>query len=132
MVKVDPNIKTDVTAIIGCAVTTGAGAVINTAQVQPNEIVAIFGVGCVGLSAVVSARMAGTNPIVAVDLNDEKLAFAKNFGATHVVNASKEDPIATIHALTVQEDRFTFARHPYPGWITPFQRRWQKFMLAIC
>lgn len=77
MVKFGPNIKTDVTAIIGCAVTTGAGAVINTAHVQPNESVAIFGVGCVGLSAVVSARTAGTNPIVAVDLNDEKLAFAK-------------------------------------------------------
>merc|ERR1712147_12998 len=57
VVKVDPNIKTDVTAIIGCAVMTGAGAVINTANVQANESVAIFGVGGVGLSAVVGARM---------------------------------------------------------------------------
>ena len=77
VVKVDPNIKTDVTAIIGCAVMTGAGAVINTANVQANESVAIFGVGGVGLSAVVGARMAGANPIIAVDLDDEKLAFAR-------------------------------------------------------
>ena len=115
VVKVDPNIKTDVTAIIGCAVMTGAGAVINTADVKPNESVAIFGVGGVGLSAVVGARMAGANPIIAVDLDDEKLAFAKSFGATHVVNASKEDPIAAIHALTVRDDRFTFAGQPVSG-----------------
>ena len=115
VVKVDPNIKTDVTAIIGCAVMTGAGAVINTAKVQANESVAIFGVGGVGLSAVVGARMAGANPIIAVDLDDEKLAFAKGFGATHVVNASREDPVAAIHALTTRDDRFTFARVPVSG-----------------
>lgn len=115
VVKVDPNIKTDVTAIIGCAVMTGAGAVINTAKVQTNESVAIFGVGGVGLSAVVGARMAGANPIIAVDLDDEKLAFAKGFGATHVINASKEDPVAAIHALTIRPDRFTFAGVPVSG-----------------
>ena len=64
VVKVDPNIKTDVTAIIGCAVMTGAGAVINTAKVQANESVAIFGVGGVGLSAVVGARMAAPTPLL--------------------------------------------------------------------
>ena len=115
VVKVDPNIKTDVTAIIGCAVMTGAGAVINTANVQANESVAIFGVGGVGLSAVVGARMAGANPIIAVDLDDEKLTFAKGFGATHVVNASREEPVAAIHALTTRDDGFTFARAPVSG-----------------
>ena len=115
VVKVDPNIKTDVTAIIGCAVMTGAGAVINTANVQANESVAIFGVGGVGLSAVVGARMAGANPIIAVDLDDEKLTFAKGFGATHVVNASREDPVAAIHALTTREDGFSFGRAPISG-----------------
>ena len=115
VVKVDPSIKTDVTAIIGCAVMTGAGAVINTANVQPNESIAIFGVGGVGLSAVVGARMAGANPIIAVDLDDEKLAFAKSFGATHVVNASQEDPIAAVHALTVRDNGFTFAGAPVSG-----------------
>jgi Zn-dependent alcohol dehydrogenase len=87
VVKVDPNIDKDVTAIIGCAVMTGAGAVINTAKVQKGESVAIFGVGGVGLSAVVGAKMAGANPIIAVDLDDQKLAFAKKFGATHGINA---------------------------------------------
>lgn len=115
VVKVDANIKTDVTAIIGCAVMTGAGAVINTAKVQANQSVAIFGVGGVGLSAVVGARMAGANPIIAVDLDDEKLAFAKGFGATHTVNAGNEDPVAAIHALTTHDDRFTFMGAPVSG-----------------
>ena len=115
VVKVDPNIKTDVTAIIGCAVMTGAGAVINTADFQPNESVAIFGVGGVGLSAVVGARMAGATPIIAVDLDDAKLEFAKRFGATHVINASKEDPVAAIHQLTINNDRFNFAGAPVSG-----------------
>ena len=83
VVKVDPHIKKDVTAIIGCAVMTGAGAVINTANVQPGQSVAIFGVGGVGLSAVVGAKMAGADPIIAVDLDPTKLEFAKRFGATH-------------------------------------------------
>lgn len=100
VVKVDSNIATDVTSIIGCAVMTGAGAVINTAKVQPGQSVAIFGVGGVGISAVVGAKMAGANPIIAIDLDDAKLAFAKSFGATHVINAKNEDPVAAIHALT--------------------------------
>ena len=100
VVKVNPDIKKDVTAIIGCAVMTGAGAVMNTAQVRAGQSVAIFGVGGVGLSAVFGAKKVGANPIIAVDLDDEKLAFAKKFGATHGVNAAKVDPIAEIHKLT--------------------------------
>ncbi|MEQ8858622.1 MAG: zinc-binding dehydrogenase [Pseudomonadales bacterium] len=115
VVKVDPGIRTDVTSIIGCAVMTGAGAVINTASVQPGQSVAIFGVGGVGLSAVVGARVAGANPIIAVDLDDEKLAFAKRFGATHGINARTEDPIAAIHALTPRESQFTIFRTPVSG-----------------
>ncbi len=115
VVKVDPGIRTDVTAIIGCAVMTGAGAVINTAKVQPGQSVAIFGVGGVGLSAVVGARIAGADPIIAVDLDDDKLAFARHFGATHGINASREDPVAAIHALTVREGQFTIFREPVSG-----------------
>ena len=115
VVKVDPNIDTDVTAIIGCAVMTGAGAVINTAKVQKGESVAIFGVGGVGLSAVVGAKIVGAHPIIAVDLDDEKLAFAKRFGATHGVNAANEDPVAAIHALTVREGEFNFSQQPVSG-----------------
>ena len=107
VVKVDPGIKTDVTAIVGCAVMTGAGAVIRTAGVQAGQSVAILGVGGVGLSAIAGARMAGANPIIAVDLDDEKLEFARKFGATHTLNATNLDPVAAIRELTAQEGRYS-------------------------
>ena len=115
VVKADPGIKRDVTAIIGCAVMTGAGAVIRTAGVKPGQSVAIFGVGGVGLSAVVGARMAGANPIIAVDLDDAKLEFAKRFGATHGINAANGDPIPAIHALTPHPGEYTIMRTPASG-----------------
>ncbi|MGE0624153.1 MAG: zinc-binding dehydrogenase [Pseudomonadales bacterium] len=115
VVKVDAGIPRDVTAIIGCAVMTGAGAVINTAGVRPGQSVAVFGVGGVGLSAVVGAKVAGADPIIAVDLSDEKLAFAKQFGATHGINASRTDPVAAIHELTRREGRYTIRREPVSG-----------------
>ena len=107
VVKVDSNIEKEVTAIIGCAVMTGAGAVENTAGVKRGESVAIFGVGGVGLSAVVAAKKLGANPIIAVDLDDDKLSFAKSFGATHIINAGKTDPVAAIKALTLQSGQMT-------------------------
>ncbi len=115
VVKVDPSVRMDVTAIIGCAVMTGAGAVMNTANVQAGQSVAIFGVGGVGLSAVVAARMAGADPIIAVDLDDEKLAFARKFGATETVNASDQDPIAAIRALTGGKPGYTLYGTPVAG-----------------
>ena len=115
VVKVPSTIEPLVTSIIGCAVMTGAGAVENTANVQAGDSVAIFGVGGVGLSAVVAARARGANPLIAIDLDDEKLAFAKQFGATHVINAAKEDPIAVIRALTTQTDRHTIRRETVAG-----------------
>jgi len=107
VVKVDPGIRTDVTAIVGCAVMTGAGAVMHTAGVQAGQSVAIFGVGGVGLSAIAGARMAGASPIIAVDLDDEKLEFARKFGATHTFNATDLDPVAAIRKLTAQEGRYS-------------------------
>jgi Zn-dependent alcohol dehydrogenase len=115
VVKVPQDIARDVTSIIGCAVMTGAGAVVNTAKVQKGQSVAIFGVGGVGLSAVVGAKVAGANPIIAVDLDDAKLEFAKRFGATHGINAGREDPIAAIHALTTRNDAFTILQQPVSG-----------------
>jgi Zn-dependent alcohol dehydrogenase len=91
----------DLSCIVGCAVLTGAGAVLHTASVRPNESVAIFGVGGVGLSAIRAAAILEANPIIAVDLDDEKLAFARSFGATHTINASGNvDPVEAIHELT--------------------------------
>lgn len=115
VVKVDPEIPTDVTAIIGCAVMTGAGAVINTAGVKRGNSVAVFGVGGVGLSAIVGARMIGANPIIAVDLDDAKLDLAERFGATHKVNASHGDPIAAIHAITPRPKEFTIMKTAVSG-----------------
>jgi Zn-dependent alcohol dehydrogenase len=94
---------------------TGAGAVINTANVQPGQSVAIFGVGGVGLSAVVGARVAGATPIIAVDLDDSKLEFAKQFGVTHTINATDQEPIAAIHALTEESNKFTISKSPVSG-----------------
>jgi len=100
VVRTPGNHRKDVTAIIGCAVMTGAGAVYYTAGVKKGESVAIFGVGGVGLSAIAAAKVVEADPIIAVDLDDEKLEFAKKFGATHGVNASHGDPVAAIRDLT--------------------------------
>ncbi|MFT6433891.1 MAG: Zn-dependent alcohol dehydrogenase [Candidatus Azotimanducaceae bacterium] len=115
VVKVDSNIKRDVTSIIGCAVMTGAGAVENTAKVKAGESVVIFGVGGVGLSAVVAAKELGANPIIAVDLDDEKLAFAIKFGATHTINAKNEDAIKVIKSLTTNPAKRSFMGTPIAG-----------------
>jgi Zn-dependent alcohol dehydrogenase len=90
----------DLGSIIGCAVMTGAGAVINSAAVKPGESVAVWGVGGVGLSAIAAAAVAKANPIIAVDLDPEKLEMAKRFGATHGVNAKDGDAVDGVRALT--------------------------------
>jgi len=115
VVKVSSDTAKDVTAIIGCAVMTGAGAVIHTAGVQKGESVAVFGVGGVGLSAVAAAKVVGADPIIAVDVSDEKLAFARKFGATILINASKEDPVKAIRNLTMRPGAYTFRQQPVSG-----------------
>ena len=100
------EIKTDVTAIVGCAVMTGAGAVYHTAGVKAGESVAVFGAGGVGLSAIAAAKVIGADPIIAIDLDDEKLAFAEQCGATTTVNATTLDPIQRIQDLTPRSGEF--------------------------
>ncbi len=100
VVPLPKRLPTDVTSIIGCAILTGVGAVINTARVQRGESVAIFGAGGVGLAVIQAARNLGANPILAVDLDDAKLAFAKRFGATHGINASAVDAVEELLRLT--------------------------------
>ena len=80
--------------------TTGVGAVLNTARIEPGSIVAVFGCGGVGLSAVQGARIAGARMIIAVDVHDHKLETARQLGATHTVNGSTEDPVEKIRAMT--------------------------------
>ena len=115
VVKVAPDIDRELTAIIGCAVMTGAGAVENTAGVRAGDSVAIFGVGGVGLSAVVAARVLGAEPIIAVDLDDTKLEFARQFGASHTINAAQENPVEAIKALTVNESKRGMRGQPVSG-----------------
>ena len=95
-------------SIVGCAVLTGAGAVLHTAKVRPENSVAIFGVGGVGLSALIMANILEAYPIIAVDISDEKLQFAKKFGATHVINSTNQDPVEAIHELTSGGSDFSF------------------------
>ena len=99
LVKVDPQLPLGVAALFGCAVVTGVGAVLNTAHVETGSSVAVFGMGGVGLSAVIGARAAGADRIIAVDRVEEKLNLAREFGATHIVNAANHDPVAAIKDL---------------------------------
>ncbi|MEX0763243.1 MAG: zinc-binding dehydrogenase [Dehalococcoidia bacterium] len=100
VVKIDDDNPKDVSSIVGCAILTGAGAVLHTAKVRPEDSVAVYGVGGVGISAIKMASILEAYPIIAVDLHDDKLEFAKEFGATHTVNASKVDPVEAIHEIT--------------------------------
>lgn len=95
-VRIDPGLAPEIAALFGCAVLTGVGAVVNTAQVRPGEGVAIFGLGGVGLSALLGARAAGAHPIVAVDKLASKLELARELGATHTVDANADDPVAVV------------------------------------
>ena len=100
LVRIDPEFPLDIAALFGCAVMTGAGAVLNTAALSAGQSVAIFGMGGVGLSAVMAAAAAGAQSIVAVDLLADKLALASELGASHCVNAASDDPVEAIRELT--------------------------------
>ena len=100
LVKIREDIPLDVAALIGCGVTTGVGAVLNTAKVEPGSTVAVFGCGGVVISAIQGARIAGARKIIAVDVFEGKLAMARRFGATDTVDASSSDPIEQIQKLT--------------------------------
>src|SRR6266849_5212066 len=100
LVKIGNDMPLDRAALIGCGVTTGVGAVLNTARIEPGSTVAVFGCGGVGISAIQGARIAGARMSVAVDVHEHKLATACELGATHAVNAGTVDPVEYIVALT--------------------------------
>jgi S-(hydroxymethyl)glutathione dehydrogenase/alcohol dehydrogenase len=104
VVKAQAGISPDLGAIIGCALMTGAGAVLNTAAVVPEQSVAIWGAGGVGLCAIAAASILGASPVIAVDLDADKLALAKQFGATDVVDVRAGDPVEAVRALTPHAD----------------------------
>ena len=100
VVRIDPELPLDEAALFGCAVLTGVGAVVNTAQVRAGASTAVIGLGGVGLASLLGARVAGARQIIAVDLSDAKLDLAMSLGATHRFNAGQPDCLEQIRELT--------------------------------
>lgn len=100
VVKLPEGVPMNSAALVGCGVTTGLGAVLNTARVRPGTTVAVFGAGGVGLAAIQGARIAGARQIIAVDMNDYKFSTALGLGATHTVDASTNNPVEAVRNLS--------------------------------
>ncbi|MGW5365404.1 S-(hydroxymethyl)mycothiol dehydrogenase [Actinopolymorpha pittospori] len=98
--KVDPETPATVAGLLGCGVMAGLGAALNTGAVQRGDSVAVFGCGGVGDAAIAGATLGGATTVIAVDIDDRKLEWARQFGATHTVNARSEDPVERIRELT--------------------------------
>ncbi len=108
VVPIDPEIPLDRAALLGCAVTTGAGAALNTASVTPGSSVVVFGAGGVGISVIQGARIAGAAMIIAIDISEKKLESAQHFGATHTIDASHPTIVKEIKRLTNGGADFAF------------------------
>jgi S-(hydroxymethyl)mycothiol dehydrogenase len=99
-VKISSEANPEAAGLVGCGIMAGLGAAMNTGNVGRGDSVAVFGCGGVGNAAIAGARLAGAHTIIGVDLDDRKLAWAKEFGATHTINASSVDPVEEIRKLT--------------------------------
>ena len=100
LVKIEAEIPHEIAALFGCAVLTGVGAAVNTARIKAGETVAVVGLGGVGLSALLGALACGASRVIAVDLSEDKLALARELGATDAFNAGDADAIEAIRAAT--------------------------------
>jgi S-(hydroxymethyl)mycothiol dehydrogenase len=98
--KVDPEAPAAAAGLLGCGVMAGFGAAVNTGNVGRGDSVAVIGCGGVGNAAIAGSRIAGATTVVAVDVDDRKLDWARQFGATHTVNSRKEDAVERIRELT--------------------------------
>jgi S-(hydroxymethyl)glutathione dehydrogenase/alcohol dehydrogenase len=107
-VRVDPATDLAQACLLGCGVTSGIGAVVNTAKVRPGDAVAVFGCGGVGLNAIQGARLVSADPIIAVDRNPRKREAALKFGATHFVDAAAGDPAVAVKAIVPEGVDFAF------------------------
>lgn len=99
-IKIPDDVPLDKACLVGCGVMTGVGAAINTAKVAPGTSAVVIGCGGVGLNTIQGCALAGAATIIAVDLMDNKLEYAKQFGATHTINPSKQDLVKTVRSLT--------------------------------
>jgi S-(hydroxymethyl)mycothiol dehydrogenase len=98
--KVDPSTPATAAGLLGCGVMAGFGAAVNTGGIKRGQSIAVLGCGGVGNAAIAGAAVVGATTIIAVDIDDRKLQWAKDFGATHTINAREMDPIETIRSLT--------------------------------
>ena len=99
-VKVSPEARPEAAGLVGCGIMAGLGAAINTGAVGRGDSVAVFGCGGVGDAAIAGSRLAGAHTIIAIDIDDRKLELARQFGATHTINARSADPVEGVRALT--------------------------------
>ena len=100
VIKVREDVPLEILAPLGCGIMTGAGAVMNSFRPRPGASIAVFGVGPVGMSAVLGAVVCGCTTIIAVDINPDRLEMAKELGATHAVNANEADPVEAVKDIT--------------------------------
>jgi S-(hydroxymethyl)glutathione dehydrogenase/alcohol dehydrogenase len=107
-IKVREDAPLDVVCLLGCGASTGIGAVTNKARVKAGSSVAVFGCGGVGLAVIMAAKLVGARQIIAVDMLDKKLKFASELGATDLVNASKDDPVAKIAEIAAGGVDYSF------------------------
>jgi len=114
-IKVPEDLPLDVLAAFPCGVNTGAGAVMNTLQPLPGDSFVVFGVGTVGFAGLMAARLAGCDPIIAVDLHDSRLALARELGATHVINAATPQLVQEVRHLAGERGaRFSLEAAGFP------------------
>lgn len=118
LVKIPKEVPLNSAALVGCGVMTGVGAAINTAKVAPGSACAVIGTGGVGLNVIQGCALAGAERIIAVDIHPNKLEMAREFGATHFVDASKEDPVAKVRELTAGGVDYAFEVIGLPQAIT--------------
>jgi len=118
VVKIREDVPMTTAALVGCSVMTGVGAAINTAKVEPGSSCAVIGTGGVGLNVIQGCALAGAEKIIAIDINTNKLEMAREFGATHFVDASKEDPVQQVQQLTGGGADYAFEVIGLPSAIT--------------
>jgi Zn-dependent alcohol dehydrogenase len=107
-IPIDARVPFDCAALIGCGVMTGVGAVLNRAKIEAGATMAVFGLGGIGLNCVQGGVLAGAGKIIAIDVVAQKLEWARRFGATQTIDASKDDPVQAIRDLTAGGADYTF------------------------
>jgi len=100
LVPLPKDVPMDVGVLFGCALLTGAGMVLNAIKPRENATLAVFGVGGVGLSAIIASRLTSLKALIAIDVEDDKLQLAKDFGASHIINSAKEDVVSELNKVT--------------------------------